>query len=95
MKGKLSMLVILVVLGAGSVFAKSKSEKFEVKGNCESCESRIEKAALSVEGVSKADWNKDTKMMELAFEDSKTDLKKVETAIARAGYDTPMQKASD
>ena len=95
MKGKLSMLVILVVLGTGSVSAKNKSEKFEVKGNCGLCEKRIEKAALSTEGVSRADWNKDTKMMDLVFDDRKTDLQKVETAIARAGYDTPMQKASD
>ena len=95
MKGKLSMLVILVILGTGNVFAKSKTEKFEVKGNCESCEKRIETAALSVEGVSKADWNKDTKMMDLVMDDSKTDVMQVETAIAKAGHDTPMQKASD
>ena len=48
-----------------------------------------------MEGVSKADWNKDTKMMDLVMDDSKTDVMQVETAIAKAGYDTPMQKASD
>ena len=56
------------------------------------CEARIEKAAKSVEGVSKADWNKDTKMMEVTFDDAKTNVDKVETAIAKVGHDTDTTK---
>jgi copper chaperone CopZ len=83
------------MLGAVSVFAGNKTEKIEVKGNCGMCEKRIEKAALSVDGVSKADWNKETKQMELIFDDTKTDLDKVEVAIAKVGHDTPKHKAPD
>ena len=95
MKTKVLMLATLMMMGAGSLFAKDKTEKFEVKGNCGMCEKRIEKAALSVDGVSKADWNKETKMMELVLDDSKTDVHKAQMAIAKAGYDTKMHKASD
>ncbi len=95
MKTKILSLVVLFVLGTFTVFAGEKTEKFKVKGNCGMCETRIEKAAYSVEGVSKADWNKETKMMEVTFDDSKTDVHKVHMAIAKAGYDTDMHKATD
>lgn len=95
MKTKVLSLVALFMLGAVTVFAGNKTEKFKVYGNCGMCETRIEKAAKSVEGVSKADWNKDTKMMEVTFDDSKTDMHEVKMAIAKAGHDTDMHKATD
>lgn len=59
------------------------------------CEKRIEKAALGVDGVSKADWNKETKQLEVVFDDTKTDLDKIEVAIAKVDHDTPKHKALD
>jgi periplasmic mercuric ion binding protein len=59
------------------------------------CETRIEKAAGSLEGVSKADWNKETKVIELVFDDTKTSTDKIEKAIATVGHDTPNHKAKD
>jgi copper chaperone CopZ len=95
MKTKVMMLAILMMMGAGSVLAKSKTEKFKVYGNCGMCEKRIEKAAKSVDGVTTADWDKKTKMMEVTLDDSKTDVHKVHMAIAKAGHDTKMHKAKD
>ena len=95
MKTKVLSLVTIFLLGSMVVFAKDKSEKFLVNGKCEMCEKRIEMAALSVDGVSKADWNKETKMMEVTLNDSKTDVHKVEMAIAKVGHDTKMHKAND
>jgi cation transport ATPase len=95
MKTKVLSLVTLFMMGAVSVFAGNKTEKFLVNGKCEMCEKRIEMAALSLEGVSKADWNKETKMMEVSLDNSKTDVHKVEMAIAKVGHDTKMHKATD
>ncbi len=95
MKTKVLSLITLLMLGTVTVFAGNKTEKFKVFGNCGMCESRIEKAAKSVEGVSKADWNKKTKMIEVTYDDAKTDVHKVHMAIAKAGHDTEMHKASD
>lgn len=95
MKTKVLSLVTLFMMGAVSVFAGNKTEKFLVNGKCEMCEKRIEMAALSLEGVSKADWNKETKMMEVLLDNSKTDVHKVEMAIAKVGHDTKMHKATD
>ena len=95
MKTKILSLVTVLLLGAMSVFAGTKTEKVKVNGKCDMCESRIEKAAKSVDGVSSAEWNKKTKILEVTFDDSKTDVKKVETAIAAVGHDTELVKATD
>lgn len=95
MKTKVLGLVVVFVLGTFTVFAGEKTEKFTVKGNCGMCETRIEKAANSVGGVSKADWNKETKVLEVTFDDAKTSTDKIEVAVAKVGHDTPHHKAKD
>ncbi len=95
MKTKVLSLVALFMIGAVTVFAGNKTEKFKVYGNCGMCETRIEKAAKTVDGVSEADWNKESKMMEVTFDDVKTDVHKVHMAIAKVGHDTDMHKAKD
>jgi mercuric ion binding protein len=85
-----------LILTSTLIFAQElKTETFKVYGNCGMCESRIEKAAKSIGGVSLADWNKETEMIEVSFDTSKTDVHKVHIAIAKAGHDTDMQKAKD
>lgn len=93
MKSRIIGIFIFLLATTTVVIAGEKTEKFEVKGNCGMCEKRIEKAALGVEGVTKADWNKDTKQMSVGFDDAKTSLDKVEAAIAKVGHDTPLHKA--
>jgi copper chaperone CopZ len=87
------MLSVMFMMGIQQVNAENKNDKFKVSGNCGMCEKRIEKAAKDVAGVTKADWNKDTKEMTLTFDNSKTSVDKVQASIAKAGYDTPLHKA--
>ena len=95
MKLKLVGLIGLFFVSALSLSAQAKNVKFKVFGNCGLCEKRIEKAALAVDGVTLADWDKETKLIEVSFESSKTDIHKVHMAIAKAGHDTEMHKAKD
>lgn len=96
MKSKMLSLVLgLLLVGSLTAMAGNKTEKFKVYGNCGMCESRIEKAAKAVDGVSAADWDQDTKMIEVTFDDSKTTLDKIEQAIADVGHDTDLKKADD
>lgn len=88
-------LMVVAMLSVTTTFGKGKTEKFKVFGNCGMCEKTIEKAAKSVNGVSDADWDKESKIMQVSFDDSKTDVHKVHMAIAKAGYDTKMHKATD
>lgn len=95
MKTKVLSIVALFMFGVIAVFAANKTESFKVYGNCEMCKARIEKAAKSVDGVSVANWSADTKMLALTFDDSKTDVHKVQEAIAKVGHDTDMHRATD
>jgi len=96
MKAKAFLLTLVItLLGVTTSFAQSKTEKFKVYGNCGMCESRIEKAAKSVDGVTTADWDKQTKMIEVTFDASKTNVHKIHMAIANVGHDTDMHKAKD
>lgn len=95
MKAKVLSLVSMFLLGTSLVFAQAKTEKFEVTGNCGMCETRIEKAAKSLDGVTTANWVQETKMLTVAFDSTKTTVHKIQMAIAKVGHDTPMHKAKD
>jgi len=92
---KITLTLAFLLIASFSVLAQNKTEKFEVKGNCGMCKSRIEKAALSVDGVSKANWDKETNILAVTYKESKTNTDKIQLAIAKVGHDTPMHKASD
>ena len=89
------LTLVIALMSIGTTFGQAKTEKFKVYGNCGMCESRIETAAKSVDGVTTADWNKETKMIAVSFDASKTDVHKVHMAIAKVGHDTELHKAKD
>jgi copper chaperone CopZ len=95
MKRKMLSLLTVFLIGSAAIFAQSKTEKFEVKGKCGMCETRIEKAANSVEGVSKADWEQESMMATVVFDESKTSLDAIQKAITEVGHDAGKHKASD
>lgn len=68
---------------------------FKVKGNCETCKARIEKAALSVKGVKTASWDVKTGMLHLNFDSKMTSERAVSKAVARVGHDTQFDKADN
>ena len=72
---------------AQSKTSTAKSEAIKVWGNCGMCKGHIEKAAKTA-GASTAAWNKDTKMLRVKYDVSKTSNAKIQEAIAAAGYDT-------
>ncbi|MBI9069410.1 MAG: heavy-metal-associated domain-containing protein [Salinivirgaceae bacterium] len=89
------LTMVIALLSLTTVFGQVKTEKFKVYGNCGMCENRIEKAAKSVDGLTTADWSKESKMIEVSFDSTKTDAHKIHMAIAKAGHDTEMHKASN
>ncbi|MFT4986848.1 MAG: mercuric ion binding protein [Flavobacteriales bacterium] len=71
------------------------AESFKVYGNCDMCAVNIETAALSLKGVKKAEWDKETKMLEVIFNTGKVTLDEIKKKIAMAGYDTKEVKSTD
>jgi copper chaperone CopZ len=84
----LSGFMMAVLLSANAQTAT----KLKVSGNCGMCKSSIEKAATSA-GAKTASWDMDAKLLTLIF-DGKTNLDKIETAIAAVGYDTEHKTAT-
>ena len=79
----------------GNLPAEKKTETVKVYGNCGMCETRIEKAAKSVDGVKEAEWDKETKELTVTFDPDVTNLEAIEKEIAAVGHDTESVKAKD
>ncbi|MBI9052757.1 MAG: efflux RND transporter periplasmic adaptor subunit [Bacteroidales bacterium] len=78
----------------GKVKSSAESSEFFVNGACGMCKERIEKAALSVNGVQSAEWNEESKIIQVSY-NSKIKLMEIHQAIAKVGHDTKMVKAND
>lgn len=68
-------------------------DMFMVSGNCEMCQSRIEKAAKGVKGVISAKWDVKAKVIHLDFDSKATSKSIISKAIANVGHDTEFDKA--
>lgn len=67
----------------------------KVYGNCSMCKDRIEEAANSLEGVNKASWDSESKMLRLEYDPETVSKMDVEKAIAAVGHDTENHSAPD
>lgn len=74
---------------------EQKTETVKVYGNCGMCQKRIEKATKAIDGVSKADWNKEKKELTVTFDSEVTNLEAIEAAISAVGHDTANARAKD
>lgn len=74
-------------------YSKEENE-FYVKGNCESCKARIEKAAKEA-GADSAEWNAKKQMVTLNFDPKKTSSDKILKKIAEVGHDNEKYKSND
>jgi copper chaperone CopZ len=70
------------------------NSSFKVWGNCEQCKETIENA-LKVKGVTKADWNTETKQIRVSYDSTKISLDQIQKNIAAAGYDNEKYKGDN
>lgn len=91
------MLLLFVTISTQAQDKISKNAKytFEVNGNCEQCQKRIQKAAFSVEGVKMASWSIETHEMTVIINEERCSILEVKKAIANVGHDTKEVKAKD
>lgn len=83
------LLVPVLYVGFNPIaIAQSDATKAEYKvaGNCGMCEKTIETAA-KVKGVTKADWNVDSKILSLTYNSKKISADAILKKVAYAGYD--------
>jgi len=96
---KIMIVLFISLIGFASQAQEKKNKNakkdIEVKGNCEMCKKRIEKAAFSVPGVKSAVWHQDDQTLHVIVNEDKTDALKVQQAIAKVGHDTKDVRATD
>ena len=93
MKKMKFILTMLLIATTSVAFAKTDSTaSFKVWGNCESCKSRIEKAAKAA-GAEVADWSEETELITVSFNSKKTSSDKIQQKIAGVGHDTEKYKS--
>ncbi|ASS50873.1 MAG: mercury transporter [Candidatus Fluviicola riflensis] len=90
----LGMLVFVVFSSCAGPINNAKMERYKVAGNCDMCKKTIENAA-SKKGVAEAEWNKETKVLTLTYDEQKTTSNEVLKRIAYAGYDNEKFLAPD
>ncbi len=73
---------------------KNAKLKIEINGNCDHCQKRIQKAAMSVSGVKSASWDIESHQLSLILNEEKTSIADVKKAIAKVGHDTDEAKAA-
>ena len=89
------LLKMLLMMCFGVMAQEYHKAKFKVWGNCEMCQTKIVKAAKSVEGVKKANWNITTLQMSVKFDAELTSLEKIQKVIAESGYDNEGFRSED
>ncbi|MFY0644200.1 MAG: cation transporter [Bacteroidia bacterium] len=93
MKSLKHILTLSLIAASFVVFAKSVTAKFKVEGQCGDCKVKIEKA-LDIPGVSYAEWNEETKMLTVRYNDKKITENKIHTIISNIGYSTSKMAAN-
>lgn len=81
------------VLIANVTTATEKTEKFTVYGNCGMCKRTIEGALTDVKGISVGEWNIDTDVMTVSYDEALISLDAIKQKIANVGYDTDTHRA--
>jgi copper chaperone CopZ len=72
---------------------KVETISFKVNGTCGHCKERIENAA-TIKGVKLANWDSETKMMEVIFKPKLVSKEDIQKSVSAAGHDTGNQVAS-
>lgn len=75
-------------------FAQATTETMKVSGNCSTCKKHIETAAKAA-GATKAAWDKNTKVLTVTYDASKSSNDAIQKKIASVGYDTEKYPGDD
>ena len=87
--------MIIGIVGSYGQTADKKTDTFKVYGNCTMCKATIESALKKKDGITKKDWNTETKMLTVTYDPAKISLKEIKQKIADVGYDTDEIHAKD
>lgn len=80
----------LFLLACGNGF---RHAEIRVSGNCDMCRETIENA-LKIPAVKRANWDSETGILEVDYDENTIRLNEIRKLLADAGYDSDSMKAS-
>ena len=90
----LKLAILFIFLANGFVQAAEKTVEISLPTiQCGSCIRTIDKALDKIGGVVNTDIDVENKKALITYDDTKTDVAKIEDAISSAGYDANEKKA--
>ncbi|TPD70565.1 DUF3347 domain-containing protein [Flavobacterium microcysteis] len=89
-----TLAMLFIFTACEAQIKNEKKENVKIYGNCDMCKSTIEKAG-NIKKIAKVEWNKDTKMASIAYDQKATNLDEILKRIALAGYDSDTFRAPD
>src|SRR5687768_8573046 len=96
MKTKFILIIFLTAFASATLYAQGKPTKtnFKVFANCIMCKNRIE-TALDHPGIKFAQWDTETKNLEVVYNNRKISEKEIHDLISAVGHDTDSVKAKN
>ena len=92
---KCTVAILVLLSGISSAQIKNTTtQSVKIFGNCGMCEAKIEKAG-NLKNIAQVDWNADSKMASLTYDESKTNPDEILKRIALVGYDNEKFLAPD
>ena len=95
--GNIGMLLVFSFLMTANIsaqkIANADTIKIKTSAQCGMCKVRIEAALAYEKGIKSSNLNIDSKIIEVVYDNKKTDAAKIKTAINKTGYDADETKA--
>lgn len=90
----MAVILLLSTFASQAEIKNVATEKVKVAGSCAQCKEGIETAAFQ-KNISKASWDKETKIASVSYDSKRTSLDAILKRIALAGYDNKAYLAPD
>ncbi len=87
MKTKSIFIALFTFLFVSGMFAKNEKVVFSVSMDCISCQKKIEKNIAFEKGVKALDVQLEANTVAVTYDDSKTDIAKLQKGFKKIGYD--------
>jgi copper chaperone CopZ len=84
---KIISLFAFIILSITGAKAQIIESKITTSGQCEHCKETIEKNICFEKGVKKVAFDEKTHVVTVKYDETKTNLKDIQIAISKLGYD--------
>ena len=90
-----NLFIISFLLSFSLAFSQTKTDTFFVDGVCGMCKERIENSCIKIKGIKMANWNVDSRMLKVIYNEKKINLTDIHKFVASIGHDTKIEKAPE